>query len=413
MGFEVWILIGLVALVAVGEIVLLATRPRGNAEELRETERRLRDELSRRQAETDAALRTMSTQVGEMKTALLTQQNQQQEQLYRTLNAQTEKMTATLSDAVGKLQQSNEKKLDEMRATVDEKLTATLNTRLNESFRTVGEQLQQVYKSLGEMQRLAGDVNDLQRVLSNVKVRGTWAEVQLGNILEQTLTSEQYIANASIKNNRERVEYAVKIPSRVEGGEDVLLPIDSKFLQEDYARLSEAADRNDAEAVAAAAKALEQVVKREAMSIRDLYIDVPRTTDFAILFLPTEGLYAEVLRRPGLAEELQTKYRVMVCGPTTITAFLNTLRMGFRTVALDKRAAEVWRILGAANQQYEKFGTLLEKARRKIDEAGNALDEAEKRNGMIRRKLKSVEAMPEAAEAERLLGIEENTYDGV
>ena len=165
--------------------------------------------------------------------------------------------------------------------------------------------------------------------------------------------------------------------------------------------------------MAAAAKALEQVVKREAMSIRDLYIDVPRTTDFAILFLPTEGLYAEVLRRPGLAEELQTKYRVMVCGPTTITAFLNTLRMGFRTVALDTRAAEVWRILGAANQQYEKFGTLLEMARRKIDEAGNALDEAEKRNGMIRRKLKSVEAMPEAAEAERLLGIEENTYDGV
>lgn len=397
-----WILIALGALLVVGEIVILATRPRDNRGELPELERRLRDEL-----------RVLDKQVTDMRSALLTQQNQQQEQLYRALNAQTEKVTATLTQAVSNLQASNEKKLDEMRATVDEKLTDTLNSRLSESFKTVGDQLQQVHKSLGEMQRIAGDVGDLQRVLSNVKIRGTWAEVQLGNILEQTLAPEQYLQNVTIKKNREQVEYAVKIPSRVEGGEDVLLPIDSKFPQEDYIRLSEAADRNDPDGVAAAAKALEQVIKREAMTIRDLYIDVPRTTDFAILFLPTEGLYAEVLRRPGLAEELQTKYRVMVCGPTTITAFLNTLRMGFRTVALDKRAAEVWRVLGAANQQYEKFGLLLEKARRKIDEAGSVLDEAEKRNGIIRRKLKSVEQLPEAIDAEQLLGIGESTDDGV
>lgn len=402
------ILIALAALLLLGEILLFVTRPRqkDDSAALRETERRLQDELSRRQSETAASLQTLQTQVNEMKIALLQQQTQQQEQLFRTLSHQTERMTATLTEAVTRLQDGNEKKLEEMRVTVDEKLTNTLNTRLGESFRTVGEQLQLVHKSLGEMHQLAGDVGDLQRVLSNVKVRGTWAEVQLGNILEQTLTQEQYLKNVTIKRgSRELVEYAVKIPSRMEEGKDVLLPIDSKFPQEDYIRLSEAAEKNDAEGVEAAAKALEQRIKREAMTIRDLYISVPTTTDFAILFLPTEGLYAEVLRRPGLVEEVQTKYRVMICGPTTITAFLNTLRMGFRTVALDKRAAEVWKILGAAKQQYEKFGDLIAKARKKIDEAGSALEAAEHRNSMIQRNLRSVESLPENGEAERLLGI--------
>ena len=408
------ILIVLAVVLLLGEILLFVTRPRqkDDSAALRETERRLQDELSRRQSETGAALQTLQLQVTEMKSALLQQQSQQQEQLYRTLSAQTERMTATLTDAVTRLQDGNEKKLEEMRVTVDEKLTNTLNTRLSESFRTVGEQLSQVHKSLGEMHQLAGDVGDLQRVLSNVKVRGTWAEVQLGNILEQTLTQEQYLRNVTIKrNSREQVEFAVKIPSRLEEGKDVLLPIDSKFPQEDYIRLSEAAERNDAEAVEAAGKALEQRIKREAMTIRDLYISVPTTTDFAILFLPTEGLYAEVLRRPGLVEEVQTKHRVMICGPTTITAFLNTLRMGFRTVALDKRAAEVWKILGAAKQQYEKFGDLIVKARKKIDEAGSALEDAEKRNSMIQRSLRSVETLPETGEAERLLGITSGTEE--
>ena len=403
-----YILIALAVLLLLGEILLFVTRPRqkDDSAALRETERRLQDELSRRQSETTASLQTLQTQVNEMKIALLQQQTQQQEQLFRTLSHQTERMTATLTEAVTRLQDGNEKKLEEMRVTVDEKLTNTLNTRLGESFRTVGEQLQLVHKSLGEMHQLAGDVGDLQRVLSNVKVRGTWAEVQLGNILEQTLTQEQYLKNVTIKRgSRELVEYAVKIPSRMEEGKDVLLPIDSKFPQEDYIRLSEAAEKNDAEGVEAAAKALEQRIKREAMTIRDLYISVPTTTDFAILFLPTEGLYAEVLRRPGLVEEVQTKYRVMICGPTTITAFLNTLRMGFRTVALDKRAAEVWKILGAAKQQYEKFGDLIAKARKKIDEAGSALEAAEHRNSMIQRNLRSGESLPENGEAERLLGI--------
>lgn len=403
-----YILIALAALLLVGEILLFVTRPKktDDTAALRETERRLQDELSRRQSETDAALRSLQTQLGDMKSALLQQQTQQQEQLYRTLAHQTEKMTLTLTEAVERLQTGNEKKLEEMRVTVDEKLTSTLNSRLSESFRTVGEQLQAVHKSLGEMQTLAGDVGDLQRVLSNVKVRGTWAEVQLGNILEQTLTQDQYVQNVAIKRgSQERVEYAVRIPSRLEEGKDVLLPIDSKFPQEDYVRLSEAAEKNDAAGVEAAGKALEQRIKREAMTIRDLYISVPTTTDFAIMFLPTEGLYAEVLRRAGLVEELQTKYRVMVCGPTTVTAFLNTLRMGFRTVALDKRAAEVWKILGAAKQQYEKFGDLIAKARKKIDEAGTALDDAEKRNAIIQKNLRSVETLPDAGEADRLLGI--------
>ena len=409
-----YILIALAVLLLLGEILLFVTRPRqkDDSAALRETERRLQDELSRRQSETTASLQTLQTQVNEMKIALLQQQTQQQEQLFRTLSHQTERMTATLTEAVTRLQDGNEKKLEEMRVTVDEKLTNTLNTRLGESFRTVGEQLQLVHKSLGEMHQLAGDVGDLQRVLSNVKVRGTWAEVQLGNILEQTLTQEQYLKNVTIKRgSRELVEYAVKIPSRMEEGKDVLLPIDSKFPQEDYIRLSEAAEKNDAEGVEAAAKALEQRIKREAMTIRDLYISVPTTTDFAILFLPTEGLYAEVLRRPGLVEEVQTKYRVMICGPTTITAFLNTLRMGFRTVALDKRAAEVWKILGAAKQQYEKFGDLIAKARKKIDEAGSALEAADHRNSMIQRNLRSVESLPENGEAERLLGITAETEE--
>ena len=215
--------------------------------------------------------------------------------------------------------------------------------------------------------------------------------MQLGNILEQTLTADQYSRNVSIRNNNQRVEYAVHIPSRENDGSFIWLPIDSKFPQEDYARLCLAAENADKAGVEAATKGLTQVLKAEARTISELYIDVPHTTDFAILFLPTEGLYAEALRIPGLLEELQTTYHIMVCGPTTITAFLNTLRMGFRTLAIDKHAAEVWKVLGAAKVQYEKFEDILTKARRKIDEAGDVLDLASRRNGIIRKKLKKVE----------------------
>ena len=322
----------------------------------------------------------------------------------QTLNArQSERISGVLADSVARLQDSNERKLDQMRATVDEKLTDTLSKRLDSSFKVVGEQLKSVHESLGEMHRLAGDVNDLQRVLTNVKARGTWAEMQLGSILEQTLTRDRYDCNVSTKGDSHRVEFAIKIPSREEDGRFVWLPIDSKFPQEDYIRICDAAERADRQAVEDATKALEAAVKAQAKTISQLYISVPQTTDFAIMFLATEGLYAEVLRRPGLCEEIQNKYRVMICGPTTITAFLNTLRVGFRTVALDKKAAEVWKVLGAVRTQYDRFEGILAKARKKIDEAGSTIDDAQKRNAIIQRSLRSVERVDES-EAEALLG---------
>ena len=389
---ELYLLIALTAIAVVLLTVLLLRKPKDTARErIEESERRLREELRSTRMELEQALKEMNRTIteGQKETLRLAGENQ-------------DKLNATLTAAVCGLQESNEKKLDQMRQTVDEKLQATLSQRLDSSFKTVGEQLQNVYRSLGEMKELAGGVNDLQRALTNVKIRGTWAEVQLGNILEQTLTQEQYARNVSVRNNDEKVEYAIRIPSREDDGSFVWLPVDSKFPQEDYVRLTEAAERADKEATEAAVKALERVLKNEAKTIADLYIEVPKTTDFAIMFLPTEGLYAEVLRRPGLMEELQTKYRVMVCGPTTITAFLNTLRMGFRTLAIDKRAAEVWKVLGAAKAQYEKFEVLLTKARKKIDEAGNALDDAQFRNVQIQKKLRKVEQL-ESGEAEQLL----------
>jgi DNA recombination protein RmuC len=391
---EWYIVGGLCVVMLVLLIVLLTRKPHDTAkEQVADSERRLREELAATRRELSDALKEMNRIIteGQKETLKLSGENQ-------------EKLHTTLTAAVKGLQESNEKKLDQMRETVDEKLQKTLTARLDSSFKTVGEQLQNVYKSLGEMKELAGGVSDLQRVLTNVKARGTWAEVQLGNILEQTLTSEQYGRNVSIRNNGELVEYAIRIPSREDDGSFVWLPIDSKFPQEDYVRLCDAAERADKDGVEAAAKALERVLKNEAKTIADLYIEVPKTTDFAIMFLPTEGLYAEVLRRPGLMEELQNKYRVMVCGPTTVTAFLNTLRMGFRTLAIDKRAAEVWKVLGAAKAQYEKFEVLLTKAKKKINEAGDALEDVHHRNDMIQKKLRKVEEM-ESGEADNLLSL--------
>lgn len=391
---ELYVIAALLALVIVLQILLLIRKPKTDSREhLEESERRLRDEVRSTRQEISGALKEMNQTITEG-----------QKESLKVSGEHQEKLNATLTTAVRGLQESNEKKLDQMRETVDEKLQSTLTKRLDSSFKTVGEQLQSVYKSLGEMKELASGVSDLQRVLTNVKARGTWAEVQLGNILEQTLTAEQYAQNVSIRGNRELVEFAVKIPSRDEDGTYIWLPIDSKFPQEDYARLVDAAEKADKEAAEAATKALERTIRNEAKTIADLYIDVPKTTDFAIMFLPTEGLYAEVLRRPGLAEELQNKYRIMICGPTTITAFLNTLRIGFRTVALDKRAAEVWKVLGAVKTQYDKFEGLLEKAKKKVDEAGNVLDDARHRNSIILKNLRNVEGV-EAAEADDLLAL--------
>ncbi len=397
---ELYILWALLAVVLVCLLILLFRKPSNAAlGNLAETESRLREEMRSTRRELNEALREMSRILAEG-----------QKETLKASGENQEKLNAALTAAVRGLQESNEKKLDQMRETVDEKLQSTLTKRLDSSFQTVGEQLQNVYKSLGEMKELAGGVSDLQRVLTNVKARGTWAEVQLGNILEQTLTQEQFSRNVSIRNNGELVEYAIRIPSREDDNSFVWLPIGSKFPQEDYVRLCDAAEKADKDGVEAAGKALERVLKSEAKTIADLYIDVPKTTDFAIMFLPTEGLYAEVLRRPGLLEELQNRYRIMVCGPTTVTAFLNTLRMGFRTLAIDKRAAEVWKVLGAAKTQYDKFEGLLAKARKKIDEAGTALDDAQHRNDMIRRKLNKVEEV-DAAEVPALLTLPEIDTD--
>ena len=390
-------------------IVLLCRTGRADDREMLDAlsaqKRDLADDLHRETRDVEEQLSALGHTFDAHQKELLQLQNRQQAQLFRVLSTQTEKMNAALTSSVEKLQTSNEKKLDEMRATVDEKLSATLSERLDASFKTVGEQLQNVYKSMGEMKQLAGDVNSLSRVLSNVKTRGTFAEVQLGNLLEQTLTADQFERNVSPKNNGKAVEYAIKIPSKEDDGSFVWLPIDSKFPQEDYLRIAEAAEAGDAVAVEAAAKSLETFVKEQAKKIAELYLSVPKTTDFAILFLPTEGLYAEVLRRPGLAETLQTKYRVMICGPTTLTAFLNTLSMGFRTIAIDKRASEVWKVLGAVKQQYDKFGDMLGKVQQKIEAAGKTIEEAQHRNSIIQTKLRNVETLPEAESADTLLGL--------
>ena len=391
---ELYILLCLAAIIVVLEIIILAgSRKSGKSDGLEQNFRHMEgyvaDEFQRNRKETADSLKDMNQLIREMQ-----QMNVRQ----------SDKLNVTLTENVSKLQQSNEKKLEEMRLTVDEKLTDTLSKRLDSSFKVVGEQLKSVHESLGEMHKLAGSVGDLQRVLTNVKSRGTWAEVQLGNILEQTLTKEQYECNVSTKNDTKRVEFAVKIPSRTEEGKFVWLPIDSKFPQEDYIRICDAAENADKAAMEAASKALEQTVKNQAKTISDLYIDVPKTTDFAIMFLATEGLYAEVLRRPGLCEKIQNKYRVMICGPTSITAFLNTLRVGFRTIALDKKASEVWKVLGAVRTQYDKFELLLAKTKKKIDEAGSTIEDAQKRNGIIQKNLRSVELI-DSAQADGILGI--------
>jgi len=296
-----------------------------------------------------------------------------------------------------------------MRSTVDEKLQVTLNTRLTESFQRVHALLTEVHSGLGQMQSLASGVGDLKRVLTNVKTRGTWGEVQLSNLLEQVLTPEQYAANVATKpGSAERVEFAIKLPGRDPNEGQVWLPIDAKFPKEDYERLVEAAERANPEAVELAAKALEEQVRHEASEIQKKYIDPPHTTDFGILFLPTEGLYAEILRRPGLAERLQRENRVMVAGPTTLAALLNSLQMGFRTLAIEQRSSEVWQVLGAVKTEFAKFGEVMDKVQKKLQEATNVIDSAKSRSNVIRRKLKDVEGLP-SAQALELLGAAEES----
>ncbi len=303
-------------------------------------------------------------------------------------------MREVLDRNLKELRDENSQKLEQMRATVDEKLNATLEQRLGESFRLVSERLEQVHKGLGEMQSLASGVGDLKRVLTNIKTRGTWGEMQLESLLEQVLTPEQYGRNvATKKGSNERVEFAIRLPGRDSEG-PVWLPVDAKFPQEDYQRLLDAQEKADPEAVEQAASALEKRVREEAKDIYEKYIDPPHTTDFAIMFLPVEGLFAEVLRRPGLVESLQQKYRVTVTGPTTFAALLTSLQMGFRTLAIEKRSSEVWALLGAVKTEFGKFGDLLDKTRKKLQEATDSMDTATQRTRQIERRLKAVEALP-------------------
>lgn len=332
--------------------------------------------------------------------------------LIRTNNMeQNEKQTRVVDAAIAKMQESNEKKLDQMRATVDEKLTSTLATRLDSSFKTVSEQLENVYKSLGEMKELSTgvttNVTALNRVLTNVKARGTWAEIQLEGILDQTIPN-MYVKNYSpLSNSRDVVEFAVKIPSGDDPTKMTYLPIDSKFPMEDYRRVCEAADNADAVALAAARKALEDRVLHEAKTITK-YIHVPETTPFAILYLATEGLYAEITSsNSGIIDKIQRE-NIMIAGPTTIIALLNSLSMGFKAVAINEKANEVRKLLAAAKVQYDKFGVVLDKAKKKIDEAGKSLSEAQDRNRIIQKKLKNVEEL-DAANADRILEINEIT----
>lgn len=312
----------------------------------------------------------------------------------------------TLEQKIQQLQADNASKLEEMRKTVDEKLHATLEQRLGESFKQVSDRLEKVHQGLGEMQQLAIGVGDLKRVLTNVKTRGTWGEVQLEMVLEQMLTPEQYAKNVeTIPGSGERVEFAIKLPGKEDERAPVWMPIDAKFPKEQYERLLDAAERADADGVAQAGKELERAIRGEAKTIADKYLSPPLTTDFAILFLPTEGLYAEVMRRPGLADELQRTYRVSISGPSTLSALLNSLQMGFRTLVLEKRSSEVWQVLGAVKTEFSKFGEVLAATKNALVKAADNIDKAEVRTRQMTRKLKQVEALPTDA-AQSLLGID-------
>ncbi|HWU68788.1 MAG TPA: DNA recombination protein RmuC [Stenotrophobium sp.] len=394
------------------------------AESLAQAQAQLRDELSRlRQelAELSGQQRvelsgnlnqfgqTLGTQVTGLGGLLAQQLKSFGQQLATLTESNTQRlneMRATLEVKLREMQTDNAAKLDEMRKTVDEKLHATLEQRLGESFKLVSERLELVHKGLGEMQNLATGVGDLKRVLSNVKTRGTWGEVQLGNLLEQLLTPEQYAGNVVTRpNSKDPVEFAIRLPGRGEQGDakPVWLPIDAKFPREDYERLLEAQERADAPAAKDAINALAARLRLEAKKIHEKYIEPPHTTDFALMFLPTEGLYAEAIRCPGLSDELQRLYRVTLAGPTTLTALLNSLQMGFRTLAIEKRSSEVWQVLSAVKTEFSKFGDVLDKVKKKLDEASHQIDATGVRSRAIQRQLREVEALP-AEQAQALLG---------
>ena len=356
--------------------------------------------LAAREAQ-DGALQRLSATLTEQLLALSEANERRQAELRQVVESR-----------LTQLQQGNEAKLEQMRATVDEKLHATLEQRLGESFKQVADRLEQVHKGLGEMQTLARDVGSLNRVLTNVKTRGIYGEVQLAGLLEQVFTAEQYAANvATVPGSSERVEFAIRLPGQRADGVPLWLPIDAKFPREDYERLLEAQDRADPVGVETAGKAIENRLKLEARSIREKYVSPPHTTDFGILFVPTEGLYAEALRRPGLLEALQREHKVMLVGPTTLLATLTSLQMGFRTLALEQRSAEVWEVLGAVKTEFGKFGDVLAKTKKKLDEASKTIDAAEVRTRAMARQLRGVESLPEPRAQALLPGLVAESAD--
>ncbi|MGA3028472.1 MAG: DNA recombination protein RmuC [Bryobacteraceae bacterium] len=346
------------------------------------SERALREELARGRAESSEAARQLRGEVG----ARIFELSAANENRFESLRKSVE-------DRLRHLQEDNTAKLELMRQTVDEKLQGTLEQRLGESFKLVSERLEQVYRGLGEMQKLAGGVDDLKKVLTNVKTRGNWGEMQLDALLEQVLAPEQYERNVATSGTAERVDFAIRLPGRDVATSVVWLPIDAKFPQDDYQRLVEASEQSNPGAMEDAAKALEARLRLEAKRIHHKYVDPPQTTDFAILFLPTEGLYAEALRRPGLADLLQRDFKVAIAGPTTLCALLNSLQMGFRTLAIQKQSGEVWRVLGEVKTQFRRYAGVLGKVKEKIQQAGTAVEDAERKTQAIEKKLRDVEVL--------------------
>ncbi len=436
-----WIVIALAALAVVLLSVLLFRRPETRLEQaLREEQRAGRGEL-REQLDSlsvaqgqridgfgrnlaDLTLRT-DARLDELRAALQDDAHKSrlglaagQQQFAESLSLQLRELTArneqrigemrqTLESQLTSLQADNAQKLEQMRATVDEKLHATLETRLTESFGNVAAMLAKVHQGLGDMTKLAADVGGLQRVLTNVKSRGVFGEVQLAGLLEQVFAPDQYASNiATVPGSSERVEYAVRFPGS-DGSAPVWLPIDAKFPREDYERLLDAQERADADGARAAGEALERRVRLEARRIVDKYVSAPHTTEFAILFLPTEGLYAEVLRRPGLVDALQRDQRIAVAGPTTLLALMTSFQMGFRTLAIQERSSEVWRTLGAVKAEFAKFGDVLDGVHKKLQEASNKIEQTRTRSNVLARKLREVETLP-ADDSRRLLGLDED-----
>ena len=449
-----WILIALVALVL---LLLLWIAFRGADHgplkelfesvqaDIQKSERGLRDEVARSAGGTRSELaqtlgtfqqtllaqqgdvaRTQNEQIDSFRVQLGTTQQHQADALQRfsqlladQLRSLSQSNDARLNEVrtmveakLSAIQADNEKKLEQVRATVDEKLHATLEHRLGESFKQVADRLEQVHRGLGEMQGLAKDVGSLSRVLSNVKTRGNFGEVQLGALLEEVFTAEQFERNVeTVPGSNARVDFALRLPGRREDGKPLWLPIDAKFPREDYERLLDAQERADPIAAELAAKAIEVRLRAEARTIREKYIAAPHTADFGILFVPTEGLYAEALRRPGLVESLQREHKIMLAGPTTLLATLNSLQMGFRTLALEKRSAEVWEVLGAVKTEFAKFGDVLARTKKKLDEASSTIDAAQTRTNVMTRKLKSVEALSEPRTQQLLPGPEADIAD--